>query len=72
VPVYVGFGISKPEHVRAIADWCDGVIVGSAVVQAVLDRPDRPVEAVRSVVAPLLDTLRSLSDVEDLAGSAGR
>jgi tryptophan synthase alpha chain len=72
VPVYVGFGISKPEHVRAIADLCDGVIVGSAVVQAVLDRPDRPVEAVRSVVAPLLDTLRSLSDVEDLAGSAGR
>lgn len=63
VPVYVGFGISKPEHIRAVADLCDGAIVGSAVVQAVLDRTDRPVEAVQAVVGPLLDAVQALSDV---------
>ncbi|XP_039782185.1 indole-3-glycerol phosphate lyase, chloroplastic-like isoform X1 [Panicum virgatum] len=33
-PVVVGFGISKPEHVKQIAEWgADGVIIGSAMVR---------------------------------------
>ncbi|KAJ4969265.1 hypothetical protein NE237_015966 [Protea cynaroides] len=33
-PVAVGFGISKPEQVKQIAEWgADGVIVGSAMVK---------------------------------------
>ncbi|XP_077245428.1 tryptophan synthase alpha chain-like isoform X2 [Tasmannia lanceolata] len=33
-PVVVGFGISKPEHVKQVAEWgADGVIVGSAMVK---------------------------------------
>ena len=62
VPVYVGFGIARPEHVEAVADRCDGVIVGSAVIQAVLDHPDRPVEVVRQVVAPLWETVRAVEE----------
>jgi tryptophan synthase alpha chain len=32
VPVAVGFGISRPEHARAVGQVADGVIVGSALV----------------------------------------
>lgn len=32
VPVLVGFGISTPDHVRSMSDLCDGVIVGSQII----------------------------------------
>ena len=35
LPVCVGFGISTPEHVRAICPFADGVVVGSALVDLI-------------------------------------
>jgi tryptophan synthase alpha chain len=32
LPIAVGFGISKPDQVRAVWDVCDGAVVGSAIV----------------------------------------
>ena len=31
-PVFAGFGVSSPEHVRALTAYCDRVIVGSKIV----------------------------------------
>ena len=56
IPVAVGFGLSTPEHVRAVAALADGVVVGSAVVtameDAVMDGRD-PVEAGAALVRAL-------------------
>src|ERR1700761_3745187 len=35
LPVCVGFGVRNPEQARAIAEGADGVVVGSALVEAV-------------------------------------
>ncbi len=34
-PVAVGFGISKPQQVKEVAQYADGVVVGSGIVQLV-------------------------------------
>jgi len=40
-PLVVGFGISSPSHVRKIGPLCDGVIVGSALIDLVSRYRDR-------------------------------
>jgi tryptophan synthase alpha chain len=37
LPVVVGFGIGKREHVREVAEHADGVVVGSALVNVIRD-----------------------------------
>jgi tryptophan synthase alpha chain len=39
-PVALGFGISTPEQFRAAADVADGVVVGSALVRFLEEKPD--------------------------------
>ncbi len=41
-PVAVGFGVSSPEQVAAVAQAADGVIVGSAIVRKVAESAGRP------------------------------
>lgn len=53
LPLCVGFGISKPEHARALRDHADGVIVGSAVVRAQEQGPD----TVRALAEGLVEGL---------------
>jgi tryptophan synthase alpha chain len=33
LPVCVGFGISKPEHVKMVCEVADGAVVGSSIVE---------------------------------------
>jgi tryptophan synthase alpha chain len=49
-PVAVGFGVSRPEQVAAVARIADGVIVGSAIVKKVAEVAGKPrAELVASV-----------------------
>jgi tryptophan synthase alpha chain len=57
MPVAVGFGISRPEHARAVAAVADGVIVGSAIVK----RMRQAVEDGRDAAGAALDFIRSMS-----------
>lgn len=40
IPICIGFGISSKEAVKEVKDYCDGVIVGSAIVKRMNDGID--------------------------------
>lgn len=40
IPICIGFGISRPEHVKLLAPVADGLIVGSAIVRRFAETPD--------------------------------
>ena len=53
LPLVVGFGIARPEHVRSVAALgADGVIVGSALADLV-ERAADPVEAARTYLVEM-------------------
>jgi len=37
MPIALGFGISRPEHVRAVCAYADAAVVGSAIVQVIAE-----------------------------------
>jgi tryptophan synthase alpha chain len=58
-PVLVGFGISKPEHIAAVAPLVDAIVVGSAFVKIIEehatapDLPDRMATFARHLMTDL-------------------
>jgi tryptophan synthase alpha chain len=46
LPICIGFGISRPEHVRTLLPVADGLIVGSAIVRRIAEAATRPREQV--------------------------
>ncbi len=60
LPVAVGFGISTPAQVAAVAEMADGVVVGSAIVERIarLGESDELADAVQRFVTPLAEATR--------------
>ena len=42
MPLALGFGVSQPEHVRAIGEWADAAVVGSALVSVIAEHGGTP------------------------------
>lgn len=58
VPAMVGFGISNPEQAAKMGSYCDGVIVGSAVVKIIAEYGRNSVKKVGEFVRSLKDALK--------------
>ena len=68
-PLAVGFGVSKPEHVAAVAAIADGVVVGSALIEA-CGAPE-PEKVLRHLCASLRPQLiRGRHEVDEPASAA--
>jgi len=60
LPVCVGFGVRTPEQAYAIAQGADGVVVGSALVEAVRTNLGADGKATRQTVTAVAELVRAL------------
>jgi tryptophan synthase alpha chain len=62
LPVAVGFGVKTAAHARAIAQGADGVVVGSALVEAVRTSLDPNGKATARTVPAVADLIAALAE----------
>lgn len=62
LPVAVGFGVKNAQHAAAIAQAADGVVVGSALVDAVRTSLDNEGRATEKTVSSVTNLVRSLAE----------
>jgi len=62
LPVCVGFGVRSAEQARAIAAAADGVVVGSALVEAIRNSLGPDGKATAATVRSVTDLVRTLAD----------
>jgi tryptophan synthase alpha chain len=62
LPVAVGFGVRTRENARAIAEGADGVVVGTALVEALRASLDGEGKATAKTASAVTDLVRTLAD----------
>jgi tryptophan synthase alpha chain len=62
LPVAVGFGVKTAVQARAIASGADGVVIGSALIDALKASLDRNEKATRKTVKVVADLVASLAE----------
>jgi tryptophan synthase alpha chain len=62
LPVCVGFGVRTAAHARAIAETADGVVVGSALVDAVRHSLGPDGKPISGMIAAVTDLVRALAE----------
>lgn len=63
LPVVVGFGFNKPEQIKKIQPYCDGVVIGSAVMKKLIEDGTSP-RALRELTAYIGELKAALGDEE--------
>ena len=52
LPLAVGFGVSRPEHVAKIGQLCEAAVIGSAIIDVIEQAPpDQRAEQLRGYIA---------------------
>ncbi|MBN2292858.1 MAG: tryptophan synthase subunit alpha [Pirellulales bacterium] len=59
LPICIGFGISRPEHIRMLSPVADGLIVGSAIVRRIAEANSKPRQEVLDDVGNYVTELLS-------------
>ena len=57
LPVAIGFGIKTPEDAKKFGEIADGVVVGSSIVQTIIDNKENASDSVTSQVSALAGVL---------------
>jgi tryptophan synthase alpha subunit len=67
MPLALGFGISRPEHVAEIGQWADAAVVGSSLESVVAEHGNSP-----SLLPAVGDYVRWLKGPAAAAGAGTR
>jgi tryptophan synthase alpha chain len=65
LPVVVGFGISKPEHFAAVAEFADAAAVGTAIVHTIEQNPGKEALAVAELIKALSPQLSAITKTSE-------
>jgi tryptophan synthase len=77
LPLAIGFGISSPEMVNGVANMADGVVVGSAILNA-MDKlgddatTEQRADAIRDITAHLVTGAKQSEDAQNQASKLGQ